>query len=167
MRYPFTPRTHALVTRHWNRLHDGSIRSVDAITCRTADDSELTALFERYLAENAERYLDVPRTAAATSRPFLHLVARRADGSAAALMMLHPTSWMVDVLYGTGPSRHNMLGLLAQLRYLHRAVPRRAPELLFAAATDNVAGIMRRLGADEHYVMDVWVPDPPTRGTDD
>jgi spermidine synthase len=158
MSYPFTDETRGRLRELWEQYSNDSVCELDATSAPTASDPELASLFEGYLAQNAERYLDVPRTAPGTHRTLLHLVARKPDGAPAALMLLAPATWLVEVLYGVGSSRQNMLGLLLQLQYLHCQEPRVANQLRFAAATDNIASVMARLGAGTDYVMQVWVP---------
>jgi spermidine synthase len=158
MSYPFTDTTRTLLARLWAEFDNGGIAGLEAVTAPTASEPELAQCFERYLAENADRYLDVPRTAPGNDRTLLHLLARKRDGSPAALMLLSPDTWLVEILFGMGSSRQNMLGLMLQLQFLHRQEPRVANQLRFAAATDNIANVMTRLGAHAEYVMQVWVP---------
>lgn len=158
MSYPFTEQTHARLQELWAQYDNDSVTGIDAISAPTSAVPELAALFERYLAENVDRYLDVPRTASGNERVLLHLVARKPDGGAAAMMLLTPSTWLVEVLYGVGSARQNMLGLMLQLQYLHCQEPRMAAQLRFAAATDNITSVMSRLGAGTDYVMQVWVP---------
>lgn len=160
MAYPLTPRTRDVLVDTWRRLDDRSVTHLDAITGRTVDHLDLRTLFDRYLSDHADRFLDVPPARHPGEAVALHLVARTPAGDPVALMMVRPRSWMVDVLYGVGSSRQNMLGLLLQLRYLHRRVPRCADALAFSAATPNVAKLMTRLGAEFLYDQDVWAPHP-------
>ena len=83
-----------------------------------AELPELAELFGRYLEDHGHHYLDVSPTRSPLRHERLHLVARQPDGRPAALMVIRPEDWLVDVLYGVGPARQNMLALMLCLRFI-------------------------------------------------
>ncbi len=160
MSYAFTPPARDRLRELWHRLDNGSVPDIEAFHCRTKDNDELVELFKLYLERHSDNYLDVAPTRSPLDEERLHLVVRRPDGSAAVLMVVRPAGWIVDVLFGLGPARQSMLGLMLCLRFLDETYGPRAGRVVFSAATDNIVQLMLKLGAEQLSVTEVWAPAP-------
>ncbi len=156
MSYTFTPFNMRSLDDWWKKTDNGSVTEISEYMCRTTSRPELVKLFQEYLDRYPERYLDVPNPSGVFEHERSHLVVRNRRGRAVVLLLvLKDEGVHVDVLYGRGTPRENMLGLTLALKYMARYM---APFLTFYAATDEVEGIMRRLGAAPEEWYDVFLP---------
>ena len=156
MSYTFTPFNIRVLDDWWKKTDNGSVTEISECTCRTASRPELVKLFQEYLDRYPERYLDVPSPSGFFERERSHLVVRNRRGRVVTLLLVLKDGGVhVDVLYGRGTPRENMLGLTLALKYMARFM---GPFLTFDAATENVESIMRRLGAAPEEWYDVFLP---------
>lgn len=158
MTYRFSASNTQRLDQVWARIDNGSITDVEAYHGRTDRYPEVAALMDEYLRHYGDRFLDAPRCADVLSRERLHLLARDRSGRPMVLMVVLVEDHLtVDILYGRGCPRVNMLGLMACIRYIGREY---GTPTLFESATANDAGVMTKLGADTDGWYDVFVPDP-------
>jgi hypothetical protein len=156
MSYTFTPFNVRALDDWWKEMDNGSVTEISEYKCRTAHRPELVKLFQEYLDRYPERYLDVPSPTGFFEHERSHLIVRNRRGRVVTLLLVLKDGGVhVDVLYGRGTPRENMLGLTLALKYMARFM---GPFLTFDAATDKVEGIMGRLGAAPEEWYDVFLP---------
>ena len=155
MSYRFTEPNAKRLKELYHRLDNGDEYTVHNYTCLTAECPEVAEVFSEYLEKHSDRFLDVPMNQDPMSEMREHLVIRNQEGKIVLLMLVLLDSGIhVDVLYGRGSSRENMLGLLLCLEFIEANF---GPRLSFDAATDNIIKFMTRLGADREFWMDTYV----------
>ena len=155
MTYRFTEPNNSKLRELYNRLDNGDVYTIENYTCHTSECPEVAEIFSEYLEKHSDRFLDVPMTEDPMSNLREHLVIRDKNGKVVLLMLvLLDFGIHVDVLYGRGSSRENMLGLLLCLEFIEANF---GPRLSFDAATDNIIKFMTRLGADREFWMDTYV----------
>ena len=157
MTYRFTGPNKNKLMELYHRLDNGDEYTVENYTCHTAECPEVADVFSEYLEKHSDRFLDVPLTEDPMENLREHLVIKNKDGKIVLLMVvLLDCGIHVDVLYGRGSSRENMLGLLLCLEFIEAHF---GPRLSFDAATDNIIKFMTRLGADREFWMDTYVAE--------
>jgi len=154
MEYAFDPANRERLDFWWKKLDNGSVVSIDARYCRPDEDPEIARLMERYLLEFGQRFLDLEANRDVLGRSGLHLLAREPGGRAVVMLVLN-SRFNIEIVYGRGSSRVNMLGILLCLRYLERTYRQ---TLTFQSATSNIVGFMLKLGGTETDRLDVFTP---------
>jgi spermidine synthase len=154
MEYAFTPANRERLDFWWKKLDNGTVVSIDARYGRPDEDPEIAGLMERYLLEFGHRFLDLDVNHDVLGQSGLHLLAR-APGGRAVVMMVLSSRFNIEIVYGRGSSRANLLGILLCLRYLERTY---GQTLTFQSATSNIIGFMLRLGGTETDRLDVFTP---------
>lgn len=160
MIFKFTPEIVKGLERTWNRLDNGTISQIESFVGPTSRHEELSRVVKEYLRDYRENFLDLEENPLVLEQDWLHLLVRDHKGEPRTLMVISEGT-VVEILYGRGSPRQNMLGLVMCLKFLSTYD---CPTLTFEAATPNVEGFMAKIGAEPDYYYDVYVKETdPTR----
>ena len=154
-------RTVDTLQRFFKRHDDGSVARIDARTCAPRGDAEVEGLLRRYLSDYSERFFDHDDSEVDFGAPGRYVVTTSPTGQPLALFKLLETTHQpehveVEIIYGVGSAKQNLLSIILMLSYLERVGVRS----LAAYVPAGVFGkSLTRLGATRHGTMHLFVKD--------